>query len=53
MAAMEARYQNQDKQRQITQLDRENKLRAAEAAAQRRAKYLAFAAVAALLGWWV
>ena len=49
MAAMEARYQNQDKQRQIGQLDRENRLRAADAASQRRAKYLAWAGVAGLL----
>lgn len=49
MAEMEARYQNRDKQRQIGQLDRENRLRRAETAAQRRAKYLAFAAVAGLL----
>ena len=49
MAAMEARYQNQDKQRQITVLNSENRRRRAEAAAQRRATYLALTGVAALL----
>ncbi len=49
MAAMEARYQNQDKQRQIGLLNAENRLRTTEAAAQRRATYLALAGVAALL----
>lgn len=49
MAAMEARYQNQDKQRKISLLDRESRLRTAEATSQRRAKYLAWAGVAGLL----
>ncbi len=50
--AMEARYQNKDKQRQIGQLDRENRLRAAEAAAQRRAKYLAWGGWPCCCWWW-
>ena len=49
MAAMEARYQNQDKQRQIGALNAENRLRQAEAAAQRRAKLLALGGVGLLL----
>ena len=49
MAAMEARYQNQDKQRQIQLLNRENRLQTAEAVGERRAKYLAWAGVAGLL----
>ncbi|MDO7877216.1 tetratricopeptide repeat-containing sensor histidine kinase [Hymenobacter sp. ASUV-10] len=49
MAEMEARYQNRDKQQQIKVLNNENRLRVAEAASQRRAKYLALTGVAALL----
>ena len=49
MAEMEARYQNRDKQQQIKALNNENRLRVAEAASQRRAKYLALMGVAALL----
>ncbi len=49
MAAMEARYQNQDKQRQIGLLNADRRLRVAQAAAQRRSLYLALAGVAALL----
>lgn len=49
MAGMEARYQNQDKQRQIRLLKSEGRARAAEAARQRQATYLALAGVAALL----
>ena len=48
-AEMEARYQNRDKQQQIGLLNRDNRLRAAEAAAQRRATYGALSAVAGLL----
>ena len=49
MAEMEARFQNRDKQRQIGVLNAENLLRAAEAASQRRATYLALTGVAGLL----
>jgi len=49
MATMEARYQNHDKQRQIGLLNAENRLRTAQAAAQRRSLYAALAGVAALL----
>ncbi|MBO0357621.1 tetratricopeptide repeat protein [Hymenobacter sp. BT186] len=49
MAAMEARYQNQDKQRQIQLLKLETQARAAEATRQRRATYWALAGVGGLL----
>lgn len=49
MAAMEARYQNQNKQRQIKLLASEARLRAAEAARQRQATRWALAGVAGLL----
>lgn len=49
MAAMEARYQNQDKQRQIRLLASEARLRAAEAVRQRQATRWALLGVGGLL----